>query len=127
MASYDLSVLLAEKEFSETGITLRAMCAGAGWSLELVFVEHCAELVPALETHCPDVAFLQLRQPDAAARLHTLHRSFPNIPLILLAHPADTIPTSPPPAFQCRSIFGDSIWLKDFARAFLMLMARFWT
>ena len=71
MAISTLRVLLAEQGFSETGLVLRSLCAEAGWSLEMVFVDDRARLGQAFLAHCPDVAFLQLAllQPDAPALL----------------------------------------------------------
>lgn len=92
MATACLRALLAEQRLSETGLTLRSLCAEAGWSLEMVFVESRTDLAQALHAHCPDVAFLQLAllQPDAPARLSVLHQSHPSIPFILFADAADT-------------------------------------
>lgn len=92
MATSTLRVLLAEQEFSETGLTLRSLCAEAGWGLEIVFVDDRSDLAQALGTHCPDVAFLQLAllQPDAPHALRVLRRFSPAIPFILFADPADT-------------------------------------
>jgi len=91
MTTTNLHVVLAEQRLSEAGLTLRSLCAEAGWSLELVFVENRTNLAQALQAHCPDVVFLQLAllQPDAPARLRVLHQSHPSIPFILFADPAD--------------------------------------
>lgn len=91
MIATTLRVLLAESEFTETGLTLRSLCAEAGWSLELIFVDTPSQLAHALQSYCPDVAFVQLAllQPDAPALLRALHQSHPSIPFILFAPPAD--------------------------------------
>lgn len=91
MQGPSLRVLLAEKGFSETGLTLRSLCAEAGWSLELVFVHARSDLAHALLCYCPDVAFLQLAllQPDAPDRLRVLHLPYPSVPFILFADSAD--------------------------------------
>ena len=83
--------MLAEKEYTEAGLTLRSLCAEAGWSLEIVFVDSRAELEQALSTYSPDVALIQLAvlQPDAPTHLGVLHLTNPSVPLILFADPAD--------------------------------------
>jgi CheY-like chemotaxis protein len=111
MATASLRVLLAEREYSETGLTLRSLCAEAGWSLELAFVSSRSNLAQALLAHCPDVAFLQLGllQPDAPDRLRVLHLSYPSIPFILFADPADT-----DCAVSCLSMGAEDFMLEGF-------------
>lgn len=106
-----LRVLLAEKGFSETGLTLRSLCAEAGWSLDLVFVHARPDLAQALQSHCPDVAFLQLSllQPDAPSRLRVLHLSYPSIPFILFADSADIAC-----AVSCLSMGANDLMLEGF-------------
>lgn len=91
MATPDLRVLLAEKGFTETGITLRAMCAERGRSLELYFVSKRASLAHALQTYSPDAALLDLSllRPDPPAAVRVLHQLASSIPLIIFAARAD--------------------------------------
>jgi CheY-like chemotaxis protein len=91
MASSRLRVLLAESGFSETGVTLRSLCAGTGRILELFFVTNRDSLHLALRDFRPDVSLLSLSllQPDPPAAVRLLHHSLPEIPLILFADPAD--------------------------------------
>jgi len=86
-----LRVLLAESGINETGMTLRAQCAGSGCAVELIYVGRGADLGHALGTCHPDLAIVELSllQPDAADQLQSLHSAHPAIPLILLADPAD--------------------------------------
>lgn len=91
MTTPDLRVLIAEKGFTETGITLRALCAESGRSLELYFVSKGASVGHALQTYGPDAALLDLSllQPDPAAAVRVLHQNASRIPLIIFAAPAD--------------------------------------
>ena len=91
MATPDLRVLLAERGFSETGITLRALCAETGRSLELYMVSEHTSLDHALQAYCPDAALLDLSllQPDPPAAVRVLHQNHSFIPLIVFAAPAD--------------------------------------
>ena len=84
-------VLLAESGFTETGVTLRSLCAERGHALELLFVSKRSNLSLALRTYCPDVALLDLAlfQPDPPGAVSVLHLAAPHIPLILFADPAD--------------------------------------
>src|SRR5271165_1022025 len=84
-------ILLAEHGRTETGVTLRSLCAEREHGLELLFVSKGSNLSLALRTYCPDIALLDLElfQPDPPAALSVLHRSAPTIPLILFASPAD--------------------------------------
>ncbi len=93
MGASRLRVVLAENGLTETGLTLRSVCAEAGQVLELVRVGKGADLVQALQDHRPDIALLKLTllQPDAGDRLRVLQESSPSIPLILLAEPADKV------------------------------------
>jgi len=86
-------VVLAENGLSETGLTLRSLCAETGRVLELVRVESGEDLEQALQLHCPDVALLKLAllQPDPTLRLRVLQENSPSIPFILLADPADNV------------------------------------
>jgi GGDEF domain-containing protein len=86
-----LRVLLAEKGFTETGLTLRALCTETGRSVELYYVWKSGNVGEALRKYSPDVALLDLAlfQPDPPAAVSVLHRSSPEIPLILFANPAD--------------------------------------
>lgn len=120
MSAPNLRVLLAEREFSETGLTLRSLCAEAGWSLEMVFVDSRTDLGHALLAHCPDVAFLQLDllQPDAPGLLRLLHRSYPSIPFILFADPADR-----DSAVSCLSMGARDFMLEGFMDARTMARA----
>jgi DNA-binding NarL/FixJ family response regulator len=91
MVALSLRVLLAEKEYTEAGLILRSLCAEAGWSLEIMFVDSRAELEQALSAYCPDVVLVQLTvlQPDAPTHLGVLHLANSSVPFILLADPAD--------------------------------------
>ena len=93
MGAPRLRVVLAENGLTETGLTLRSLCAESGRVLELVRVESGEELEQALRSHCPDIALLQLSllQPDAAHQLRVLQKNSPAIPFILLAEPADNV------------------------------------
>ncbi len=90
-ASSYLRVLLAESGFSETGLTLRSLCADTGRTLELFFVTNRDSLPTALSSFRPDISLLALSllHPDPPAAIHSLHQSVPDIPLILFADPAD--------------------------------------
>lgn len=91
MQSQTLRVLLAEDGITETGITLRALCADQGRGLELVFVSNASRLPHALLHSQPHIAFLALSllQPDPPSVITSLHQSAPHIPLILFVPPAD--------------------------------------
>ena len=91
MATPALRVLLEERGFTETGITLRALCAETGRSLELCIVSKAASLVHILQTYCPDAALLDLSllQPDPPAAIRVLYQNSSLIPLIVFAGPAD--------------------------------------
>src|ERR1700757_240303 len=93
MGASRLRVVLAENGLTETGLTLRSLCAEAGHVLELVRVEREEELEQALRSHCPDIALLKLSmlQPDVAHQLRVLQKNSPSIPFILLAEPADNV------------------------------------
>ncbi|HVM74392.1 MAG TPA: response regulator [Candidatus Saccharimonadales bacterium] len=93
MGASRLRVLLAESGLTETGLTLRSVCAGSGRVLELVRVESAEGLEQALRAHCPDIALLKLSllQPDAVHQLRALQENSPSIPFILLAEPADNV------------------------------------
>ena len=93
MGAAYLRVVLAENGLSETGLTLRSLCAEMGQVLELVRVERGEDLEQVLRAHCPDVALLKLAllQPDATRRLRVLQENSPSIPFILLADPADNV------------------------------------
>ena len=91
MVAHSFRVLLAETGYTEAGLILRSVCAEAGWSLEIVFVDSRAELELALPAYSPDVALIQLAvlQPDAPTHLGVLHLNNPSVPFILFADPAD--------------------------------------
>jgi CheY-like chemotaxis protein len=91
MVSSRLRVLLAESGLSETGVTLRSLCAGTGRTLELFFVTNRDSLHLALCDFRPDVSLvsLSLLQPDPPAAIYFLHHSLPDVPLILFADAAD--------------------------------------
>jgi len=93
MGDSRLRVVLAENGHSETGLTLRSLCAETGQVLELVRVESGAGLEQALRAHCPDVALLKLAllQPDVTLRLRVLQENSPSVTFILLTDPADNI------------------------------------
>ena len=111
MAARRLRVLLAEKRLSETGIILRSICAGAGWTLEVAYVGAKEELPDALQAHCPDVALLDLSllQPDAPLQVSVLSRTSLRVPLILFAEPADK-----PCAVECLSAGARDYLLEGF-------------
>ena len=91
MAGERFRVLLAENSFTQTGVTLRSLCAETGRSLELKLVSSRDRISPALTTYHPDVALLDLclLQPDAPAAVGALHRWAPHIPLIVFAPDAE--------------------------------------
>ncbi|HYA64454.1 MAG TPA: hypothetical protein VED66_14720 [Candidatus Sulfotelmatobacter sp.] len=91
MVAPSLRVVLAEKGYTEAGLILRSLCAEAGWSLEIVFVDSQTELEQTLPAYCPDVALVQLAvlQPDAPTHLGVLHLTNPFVPIILFADPTD--------------------------------------
>lgn len=91
MTGSKLQVVLAEKGSSKAGITLRSMCAGAGYTLDVVIAQTGRDLTQELFAHSPDLALvdLSLLQPDAPRQLGSLHSAHPAIPLILFADPAD--------------------------------------
>ena len=91
MNSQTLRVLLAEDGITETGLTLRALCADQGRGLELVFVSDASKLSATLLHSHPHIAFLALSmlQPDPPRAVSLLHQSVPHIPLILFIQPAD--------------------------------------
>ena len=91
MRPQTLRVLLAEDGLTETGITLRALCAQQGRGLELVFVSKASRISDALLRSHPHVAFLALSflQPDPPLAVSLLHHSAPHILLILFVHAAD--------------------------------------
>lgn len=91
MAARRLRVLFAEKRISGAGLMVRAMCAEAGWDLELVFVGAKEEIGAAMAAHCPDVALLDLTllQPDAPSFVSVLNRANRSVPIILYAESAD--------------------------------------
>ena len=93
MSASPLRVVLAEDGFSETGLTLRSLCAGEGRALELVRVAQSGDLVKVLRARRPDIALLKLAllQPDAGGQLRILRENSPSIPFILLAEPADNV------------------------------------
>jgi hypothetical protein len=72
-----LRVLLAESGFTETGVTLRSLCAEQGNALELLFVSRRSNLSLAPRTYCPDVALLDLAlfQPDPPGAVSVLHEA----------------------------------------------------
>ena len=93
MADSCLRVVLAENSLTETGLTLRSLCAETGSTLELVTVGRGEDLARVLGAHRPDIALLKLAmlQPDAGARLRVLQQNTPSIPFILLTEPADKL------------------------------------
>ena len=86
-----LRVLLAEDGITETGITVRTLCADPGRGLELVFVSNASRLSHVLLHSQPHIAFLALSllQPDPPRTVSLLHEYTPHIPLILFVQPAD--------------------------------------
>jgi PleD family two-component response regulator len=91
MESQLLRVLLAEDGLTETGITLRSVCAERGRGLELVYVSNRNGLSVALNHFHPHIAFigLSLLQPEPYTAVSLLHYSSPRVPLILFAASAD--------------------------------------
>lgn len=82
MQAQTLRVLLAEDGITETGITLRALCADQGRGLELVIVSNASKLSDTLVQSQPHIAFLALSllQPDPPRAVTLLQRSAPHIP-----------------------------------------------
>jgi GGDEF domain-containing protein len=91
MKSKVLRILLAENILSETGMTLRSVCAEQGRGLELVFLSNRNSLGGALCRFHPHAAFIamSLLQPEPYTAVSLLHYAAPRVPLILFATTAD--------------------------------------
>lgn len=84
-------ILLAEQRSTTTGMTLHSLCADDSRNLELKVVSNHARLFEVLRGFRPDVAIvdLALLQPNPIGAISILRAVLPEIPLILLADPAD--------------------------------------
>jgi diguanylate cyclase (GGDEF)-like protein len=86
-----LRILLAEGDPGETASALRALYPEGQDGLELTIVSGVSTLIATLEIADPDVIFLDLSlaHPDPLEAVRRVHRSAPEVPLIVLADGGD--------------------------------------
>ena len=91
MIKKKLRILLAEGDPAETTAALRALYPEAQDGLELTIVSTIATLIATLEIVNPEVIFvdLSLAHPDPLEAVRRVHRSAPEVPLIVLADSSD--------------------------------------
>ena len=91
MSEKKLRILLTEGDPAETTAALRELYPESQDSLELTIVSTIPTLIAMLEIVNPEVIFvdLSLAQPDPLEAVHRVHRSAPEVPLIVLADGSD--------------------------------------
>jgi diguanylate cyclase (GGDEF)-like protein len=91
MIKKKLRILLAEGDPAETTAALRELYPEAQDGLELTIVSTIATLIATLEIVNPEVIFvdLSLAHPDPLEAVRRVHRSAPEVPLIVLADSSD--------------------------------------
>ncbi len=91
MSKKKLRILLAEGDPAETTDSLRELYPENQDGLELTIVSTISTLIGTLEIVNPEVIFidLSLAHPDALETVRRVHRSAPEVPLIVLADGKD--------------------------------------
>jgi CheY-like chemotaxis protein len=91
MIKKKLRILLAEGDHAETTAGLRELYPESQDSLELTVVSTIPTLIATLEIVNPEVIFvdLSLAHPDPLGAVRRVHRSAPDVPLIVLADSSD--------------------------------------
>ena len=91
MSEKKLRVLLAEENPGKASATLRALYPEEQGELELTNVSSISTLIATLDVVNPEVIFLDLSlaHPDALDEVRRVHRSAPNVPLIVLANSSE--------------------------------------
>jgi len=91
MSEKKLRILLTEGDPAETTAALRELYPESQDGLELTIVSTIPTLIAMLEIVNPEVIFidLSLAQPDPLEAVHRVHRSAPEVPLIVLADGSD--------------------------------------
>ena len=91
MIKEKVRILLAEGDPAETTAALRELYPEAQDGLELTIVSTIATLIATLEIVNPEVIFvdLSLAHPDPLEAVRRVHRSAPEVPLIVLADSSD--------------------------------------
>jgi DNA-binding NtrC family response regulator len=91
MSKKKLRILLAELDPSETTATLRELYPESQDGLELTIVSTIATLIATIEIVNPEVLLvdLSLAHPDPLEAVRRVHRSAPEVPLIVLAGSSD--------------------------------------
>jgi two-component system, cell cycle response regulator len=91
MSDKKLRVLLAEANPGEAAAALRAIYPEGKSSLELTNVSSVSTLLATLEIINPEVIFLDLSltHPEPLDSVRRIHRSAPEVPLVVLADPAN--------------------------------------
>jgi len=91
MIKKKLRILLVEGDPAETTAALRELYPEAQDGLELTIVSTIATLIATLEIVNPEVIFvdLSLAHPDPLEAVRRVHRSAPEVPLIVLADSSD--------------------------------------
>jgi diguanylate cyclase (GGDEF)-like protein len=86
-----LRILIAEEDSGETAAALRALYHEGQDGLELTVVSGVSTLIATLEIADPEVIFLDLSlaHPDPLDAVRRVHRSAPEVPLIVLANGGD--------------------------------------
>ena len=91
MSKKQLRILLAEGDPAETTASLRELYPESQDGLELTIVSTISTLIGTLEIVNPEVIFidLSLAHPDALEMVRRVHRSAPEVPLIVLVDGKD--------------------------------------
>jgi CheY-like chemotaxis protein len=91
MIKKKLRILLAEGDPAETTAGLRELYPETQDGLELTIVSTIPTLIATLEIVNPEVIFvdLALARPDPLEAVRRVHRSAPEVPLIVLADSSD--------------------------------------
>jgi diguanylate cyclase len=91
MTTKKLRVLVAEDNSGQSAATLRSLYPDADTKLELTTVSSLSTLLPTLPQVAPEMLLLDLSlvPSDPLGAVRRVHRAAPQVPLIVLADPAD--------------------------------------
>jgi diguanylate cyclase (GGDEF)-like protein len=91
MPTKKLRILLAEDSAGKSALALKSLYPEAEKKLDLITVSSLSTLLPALPTADPEMLLLDLSlvPSDPLDAVRRVHRAAPEVPLVVLADPAD--------------------------------------